>query len=242
MGDKTHTTGRCIGIYDRTHYSTSYKSRTTNAALLGAQHTQIHAGEGLQQEPHRNADPEDHEDLALSPSTTLREDYITKAERQDQSRETIQEIDGIHDQNSDSETEDIPEQDDSDDEEPDQRTFLGFSIEGDDAEPGPIFNYARAWSHMHLVKKCRDALRRLTKRQKQKVRVDGTLWDDNDWESNLVGTPEQMSKYIFKKDLADLKVHSNPLPGTGGRCFQAAVIAIFLGWGTTGAGLLIAYK
>jgi hypothetical protein len=32
-----------------------------------------------------------------------------------------------------------------------RRSFFGFSIAGNDEEPGPIFNYARVWSHTNAV-------------------------------------------------------------------------------------------
>lgn len=53
-----------------------------------------------------------------------------------------------------------------------RETFLGFPINGDDAEPGPIFNYARMWAHMNVVARVVKALGRLTKQQRDEKRVD----------------------------------------------------------------------
>ncbi|KAE9366619.1 hypothetical protein N431DRAFT_495066 [Stipitochalara longipes BDJ] len=124
-----------------------------------------------------------------------------------------------------------------------RKFFAGFSIEGDDTEPGPIFNYARVWAHMTAVAWIVKGLSQLTKRQKRMRCVDhNRTWIDIDPDGNLTGTKEEMSRYIFKQDLEFLPVHSQPLEGTNLNCVGAAIVAIILGWGTTGAGLLIAYK
>jgi hypothetical protein len=128
-----------------------------------------------------------------------------------------------------------------------RETFIGFSVTGDDSEPGPIFNYARVWSHMNAVARIVEALSSFTDKQKrrprQRVDREGP-WDDSSWDVNLEGTPEQMSRYISARglDVQFLPAHSQPLSGVARNCIKASIVAIFLGWGTTGAGLLIAYK
>jgi hypothetical protein len=124
------------------------------------------------------------------------------------------------------------------------RKFLaGFSVDGDDAEPGPLFNYARVWAHMTAVAWAVEGLRRLTKRQRNRRCVHRPrTWIRTDLDGNLAGAKEEMTMYIFKQDLEFLPVHSLPLQDTRMNCVRAAMVAIILGWGTTGAGLLIAYK
>jgi hypothetical protein len=123
-------------------------------------------------------------------------------------------------------------------------TFLGFLIIGDDVEPGPIFNYARVWGHMNAVAIIVEAFRASTYRQKHRKRVDGGVWDDANWDANLKGEPEQMSRYISdsSRDVEVFHVYSKPLQDMRWNCVKAASVAIFLGWGTTGAGLVIAYE
>ena len=63
------------------------------------------------------------------------------------------------------------------------QTFLGFSIAGDDLEPGSIFNHARIWTHMLASKQVVRAFLTLTRRQSsekpstavsgRKIRIDG---------------------------------------------------------------------
>jgi len=97
---------------------------------------------------------------------------------------------------------------------------------------------------MNAVARAVEALSILTVRQRQRQRTDGTRpWDDSNWDANLAGTPEQMSKYISARDIdvQFLPVHSQPLRGVRMNCVKAAIVSIILGWGTTGTGLLIAY-
>jgi len=128
-----------------------------------------------------------------------------------------------------------------------QQSFFGFDIAGDDEEPGPIFNYARVWSHMNAVAHFVHAFTTSIELQSNKCTVKGSNiepWNPNDYESNLAGTPEEMSRYISEnyEDIEDLSVHSNPLPVVRLNCEIAAIVAFFLFYGTTGAGFLIAYE
>ena len=125
-------------------------------------------------------------------------------------------------------------------------TFLGFSIQGADLEPGPIHNYARFWSHMNAVNHVVEAFTSLTQRQKREQTVHGRVWNPAKGQlaGNLEGSPEMMSKYISVdyKDVVDIPVHVNKQPVPVMNCFKAAFVAIALQWGSTGSALLIAYR
>ena len=127
------------------------------------------------------------------------------------------------------------------------KTFLGFSIAGDELEPGPIFNYARPWTHANAVKHIADAFKQLTVRQKleQPVAI-GRKWDSDpdNWKENLEGSPEEYSRYINPKgkDVLDFSIHGPASTDLNFNCVIAAFVAVFLQWGTTGAAIVIAYE
>ena len=125
-------------------------------------------------------------------------------------------------------------------------TFLGFPIAGCNVEPGPIFNFARVWTHMTAVQHVASAFRAVTRRQKEKFTVDGQIWDSapDKYEENLRGSPEELSKYIsnFGEDEPDFPVHGRTTPGLVLNCVIAAFVAIFLQWSSTGAAIVIAYR
>ena len=126
------------------------------------------------------------------------------------------------------------------------QTFLGFSIAGDELEPGSIFNQARIWTHMHASKQVAEAFLMLTRRQKQRQTVHGREWEEEPsrWTENLQGTPEQMSRYISAshEDRQDFSVHARTSADLIHNCITASFVAVFLQWGTTGAAIVIAYK
>ena len=126
------------------------------------------------------------------------------------------------------------------------QTFLGFSIAGDDLEPGPIFNYARVWTHLNAGKQVAEAFLTLARRQQQRETVDGHEWEEDADRSNenLRGTPEQMSRYISAshEDLQDFSIHAPASADLVHNCVTAAFVAVFLQWGTAGAAIVIAYK
>ena len=127
------------------------------------------------------------------------------------------------------------------------KTFLGFSIAGDELEPGPIFNYARPWTHANAVKHISDAFETLTERQKLEQPVaKGRTWDSDpdNWKENLQGSPEEYSKYINPKgkDDLDFSIHAPASANLNFNCVIAAFVAVFLQWGTTGAAMVIAYE
>ena len=126
------------------------------------------------------------------------------------------------------------------------QTFLGFSIAGDEAEPGSIFNHARVWTHLHASKQVAEAFLTFTRRQRQRRTVHGREWEEDPdrWTENLRGTPEQMSRYISAsyEDQQDFSVHAPASADLVHNCINASFVAVFLQWGTTGAAIVIAYK
>ena len=126
-------------------------------------------------------------------------------------------------------------------------TFMGFSIAGDELEPGPIFNYARPWTHANAVKHIAVAFKQYTRRQLKKQPVaTGRTWDPDPelWTNNLQGSPEEYSEYINPegKDVIDFSVHAPASAALNFNCITAAFVAVFLQWGTTGGAIVIAFE
>lgn len=125
-------------------------------------------------------------------------------------------------------------------------SFLGFSIAGHELEPGAIFNYARIWSHMNAVEHVAEAFMIFTERQKSRQTVDGQPWapDQDKWDENLKGSPEDFSRYIspLYKDEPDFSIHARGSSELVLNCIIAAFLTVFLQWGSTGAAITIAYK
>jgi hypothetical protein len=128
-----------------------------------------------------------------------------------------------------------------------RKTFLGFSVAGDDLQPGPIFNYARVESHMNAVRHVAEAFLTFTIRQKAQVPLVAgkqCTSDQDHWDENIQGTPEEMSRYISPsgRDVPNLTIHALASPKLILNYITAAFVAIFLQWGTTGAAIIIGYK
>lgn len=123
-------------------------------------------------------------------------------------------------------------------------SFLGFSIAGCELESGPVFNFARIWSHMAASVHVADSFAMLSQRQKNKQTVNGLKWEPHNWTRNFEGTPQQLSKYCSAahKDEPNLSIHGKTSADLINNCILAAFMAIILQWGSTGAAILIAYK
>lgn len=123
---------------------------------------------------------------------------------------------------------------------------MGFSVAGDELEPGPIFNYARPWTYANAVRHIAVAFEQNTVRQlnRQPVARD-RKWDADpqNWQVNLQGSPEEYSSYANPegRDIIDLPIHAPVSVALNYNCIIAASVAIFLQWGTTGAAIVIAY-
>ena len=127
------------------------------------------------------------------------------------------------------------------------KTFMSFSIAGDELEPGPIFNYARPWTHANAVKHIAAAFKHLTMRQLMEEPVAGDQeWDPDpdNWKANLQGSPEECSRYINAegKDVPNYSIHAPASAELNFNCVIAAFVTVFLHWGTTGAAIVIAYE
>lgn len=123
-------------------------------------------------------------------------------------------------------------------------TFCGFRVAGCDLETGPIFNYARFWSHLTAVAHVVGAFKALIFNQIEKQTVSGAAWNESDRRKNLEGSPEVMSKYIFRKcaDQKNLAVHGAAPDSALANQFSAAMIAMVMQWSSTGSAMLTAYK
>ena len=126
------------------------------------------------------------------------------------------------------------------------RTLLGFSIAGYEVELGSIFNCTRIWSQTTATVHAVEAFSAMTDSQREKRAVHGKAWEDkpNEYNKNLRGTPEQLSKYISLqgKDVATLSVHGKHSGEQVLHCLAAGLVTILLQWGSTGAAMIIAYK
>ncbi len=123
-------------------------------------------------------------------------------------------------------------------------SFLGFSIAGCELESGPVFNFARIWSYMAALSHVADSFAMLSLRQKNKQTVDGSRWDPYNGKRNFKGTPKQISRYysIAHTDEPNLSIHGRTSAELVNNCILAALMAVILQWGSTGAAILIAYK
>ncbi|MCJ1387087.1 hypothetical protein MMC17_010216 [Xylographa soralifera] len=123
------------------------------------------------------------------------------------------------------------------------RTLYGISIAGFEMEPGPIFNYARAWSHLYTSRLIIDAFETLNARLEARHPVHrkeiGWNYDVKQWKDNLQGSPEEMEAYIYPPK------YQRPSRDTDcmmWHCLLSALVGAMLQWGTTGAAILTAYN
>lgn len=243
FGTTTNVSGKCIGIRDRTHYARSYQRWTAPPRPFGGSYDE--SGSEDETTP---AGMVRLEDLAQR-----RQELLDSTQGSDPCGNNATGATDVQNRSQTPEATSRSDDRDSDQDlelllsyQPDRsgrKFFAGFSVDGDDAEPGPIFNYARVWAHMTAVSWTVKGLSQLTKQQKKMRCVDRSrTWIDTNLDGNLAGTKEEMTKYIFKQDREFLPVHSQPLQDARWNCVKASIVAIILGWGTTGAGLLIAYK
>ncbi|MCJ1437956.1 hypothetical protein MMC27_007343 [Xylographa pallens] len=128
-------------------------------------------------------------------------------------------------------------------ERPPPRTLYGFSIAGFEMEPGPVFNYARAWSHLYTSRLVIDAFEtlnaRLEARHPVHRKASGWNYDARQWNDNLQGSPEEMEAYIYP---ANYQSPSRDPHCMLWHCLLSAFVGVILLWGTTGAAILTAYN
>lgn len=235
LGSERHFEGECIGIKDRTTYDHSSVMLRNSLDCHESPHnksTQHHGTPGLRGSApilaglNSRVDPE-QEHTSPPTSSSDNRDILHVSGSDDIELQALV-IDREVSANL------LPQ------------TFMGFSIAGDDLAPGPIFNYARVWTHTNATGRIAQAFLTFTSRQKHRETVDGHEWeeDPDKWNENLKGTPKQMSQYISPlwNDIQDIPVHAPASADLVRNCVTAAFIAICLQWGTTGAAIVIAYK
>ena len=128
-------------------------------------------------------------------------------------------------------------------ERPPPRTLYGISIAGFEMEPGPILNYARAWSHLYTSRLIIDAFETLNARLEARHPVHrketGWNFDVRKWKDNLRGSPEETEAYIYPPNYRCPSQDSHCMVW---HCLLSAFVGVILLWGTTGAAILTAYK
>jgi hypothetical protein len=127
------------------------------------------------------------------------------------------------------------------------KQWLCTGVAGDAIEPGPIYNYARLWTHMtaahHIFDAFKSMNRRLKRKGDAKRSVTGEAWNRDDYDANLAGEPQQMADFIgLKNNGEDMPLYSaKSPPDTMKRMLIAALMGLFVQWGTTGSAIVIAY-
>ena len=128
-------------------------------------------------------------------------------------------------------------------ERPPPRAFYGISIAGFEMEPDPIFNYARAWSHLHASRLIIEAFETLNARLEARHPVHrqeiGWNYDARQWKDNLRGSPEEMEAYLYPPNY---RAPPRDMHCVFWHCLLSALVGVILQWGTTGAAILTAYK
>ncbi|KAK3109815.1 hypothetical protein LTR53_016525, partial [Teratosphaeriaceae sp. CCFEE 6253] len=130
-------------------------------------------------------------------------------------------------------------------------TWLGARVEGDEAQRGPAFNYARPLTWWQLASTLDLALFQTLENVKDgrvcanfQHPTAGNPWDDRAGARNLLGGSLDTAQYCgLETRIVKAYPKWSELPsGVYRRLFAAAVLALFLQWGTTGASIMIAYQ
>lgn len=258
LGDETNVTGRPIGLADRTRYG-SFKRRGLGLSYFsGASksymdaHPKVQSCEGRSRRGDTSRNTEhstgnyELQNLLVVPDLEAGLGFDTQS-NSDRSNTRVgsQENNGADNPTpiANEEAQKSP-----------RRTWIeshfprlrDFDFAGDDLEPGPIFNYARVWSYMNVVAHIVEAFSCSLIHQSKHESVSRQPWDflPSNYDVNLKGTPQEMSRYISKTytDNENLLVHSIHFFGLKKNCVEAAFVAIILFWCTAGAGILIAYE
>ena len=216
LGSERDVEGECIGIRDRTIYDESC------TRMRDPRH--FFLGPAVMPQSGRTGDP--YEDIPLEEILVFSQPFgTTPADREQQS----QLLPDYEHQFSLSHC-----------------SFLGFSIAGCELEPGPVFNYARIWSHMNAVQHIAEAFSTFTRRQKARQTVHGQTWDEEPgrWNENFRGSPEEQSRYIsaYGEDRVNFAIHGITSSKLVLNCIAATFATIFLQWGSTGGAIIISYK
>ncbi|KAL9624961.1 MAG: hypothetical protein Q9160_001008 [Pyrenula sp. 1 TL-2023] len=123
-------------------------------------------------------------------------------------------------------------------------TYAG--AEGDAIEPGPIHNYARLWTHVVVAQTFVVAFQHMMDRFENKeiplLSVKGEPWAYDEYETNLIGSSEQMMDFInLRRDIENATLLCKSPPDVAERVVLATLISLFVQWGTTGSAIVVAY-
>ncbi|KAF1997331.1 hypothetical protein P154DRAFT_565495 [Amniculicola lignicola CBS 123094] len=129
--------------------------------------------------------------------------------------------------------------------------WLGADIMGDEKREGPVFNYARVFTWWQLAQTVEGTLTATLNNiatgqacKPSREKSVPTLWNsDKRPEENLAGDSYTTAQYC---GLDASQIHAYPewseiTADVWKRIFVASIVGIFVQWGTTGPGILIAY-
>lgn len=215
LGPERDVDGECIGIQDRTIYDESC-TRTQDPRHFSP-------GPAVTSQSSQTGDPFEH--FPLEETSLFSKPVDTKSADQEQRLQPL-----LEDEHQFSLS---------------HSNFLGFSIAGCELEPGPVFNYARIWSHMNSVQHVAEAFSTFTRRQKARQPVHGQSWNEEPgrWDENFRGSPEEQSRYIsaYGEDIINFTIHGTASSRLVLNCIVAAFASVFLQWGSTGGAMIISY-
>ena len=217
---ETNIAGRCIGIQDRSVYGAA-------AILAKGRHDsdpnsriypRIEAG-GLNVERKGSMDIEISN--PSSPSDSERSGSGTLVSGSNDSKPTIADLST------------------------DFGTFFSLSIAGCELEPGPIFNYARVWSHTsavsHVVEGFHRTIVRLQDEAVRKAKCNEKVQAqslDGSLKINLEYTSSNYEGILAER----LPIHGKAPWSVVINMLSAGLIALLMQWATTGSAIIIAYK
>lgn len=120
----------------------------------------------------------------------------------------------------------------------------GFSLAGDEMLEGPLFNYSRVFTSESFTSHLSTAFERTT-RNFQAGRAPRGCWDcGRKPEENLAGTAREIARFCGLDRKCELETYTpwtEIHPTTWRHICIAAILAVFVQWGTTGPAILIGY-
>jgi hypothetical protein len=123
----------------------------------------------------------------------------------------------------------------------DDSLWFGFSIEGWEKQPGPLFIYSRVASHMtacNLLRKASAGLRNCV------YAMPTVLDNPKAWEAETLEMAARVEVYVLGRSAeehADFSTYYGAPKDIGINFFLATCIGLLLQWGTAGSAIMIAY-
>jgi hypothetical protein len=123
----------------------------------------------------------------------------------------------------------------------DDSLWFGFSIEGWEKQPGPLFIYSRVGSHMtacNLLRKASAGLRNCV------YAMPTVLDNPKAWEAEILEMAARVEVYVLGRSAeehADFSTYYGAPKDIGINFFLATCIGLLLQWGTAGSAIMIAY-